>query len=113
MSVPKYYVISVLGVNRTRNLQVRNTRSNHKATSTHEKMKKKLNIINFFGIFVEQNPKWKIPAYLPNYFSGQKAVQEKYLNMVVKIKSGLLAEKKPAYGRIQKIPANNCFKFGK
>ena len=40
VSVPKYYVISVLGVNRTRNLQVRNTRSNHKATSTHEKMKK-------------------------------------------------------------------------
>ena len=29
-----------------------------------------------------------------------------------KNKSGLLAEKKPAYGR-KKIPANNCFKFGK
>ena len=40
----------------------------------------------------------KIPAYLPNYFSEHKDVQEKYLNMVVK-KSGQLAEKKPAYGR--------------
>ena len=37
------------------------------------------------GIFAEQTQKWKIPAYLPNYFSEQKGVQEKYLNMVVKI----------------------------
>ena len=64
-----------------------------------------------FDIFAEQNQKWKIPAHLPNYFSGQKGVQENSLNMVVK-KSGLLAEKKPAYCR-KKIPAINCFKFGK
>ena len=51
-----------------------------------------------FGIFAAQNRKWKSPAFLPNYFSGQKGVQEKYLNMVVK-KSGLLDEKKPEYGR--------------
>ena len=30
-----------------------------------------------------------------------------------KKKSGQLAEKKPAYGREKKLPANNCFKFGK
>ena len=53
-----------------------------------------------FGIFAEQNRKWKIPAFLPNYFSGQKGEQEKYLNMVVK-KSGLMAEKKPAYRQIK------------
>ena len=41
----------------------------------------------------------KFPPYLPNYFSGQKGVQEKYLNMVVNKKSSQLAEKKPAYGR--------------
>ena len=52
-----------------------------------------------FGIFAEQIRKWKIPAFLPNYFSGQKGVQEKSLNMVVKKKSGLLDEKKPEYGR--------------
>ena len=51
-----------------------------------------------FGIFAEKNRKWKIPTFLPNYFSEQKGVQEKYLNMVVK-KSGLLDEKKLEYGR--------------
>ena len=54
-----------------------------------------------FGIFAEQIRKWKIPAFLPNYFSGQKGVQEKSLNMVVKI-FGLLDEKKPEYGRKKK-----------
>ena len=49
-----------------------------------------------FGILAGRNRKWKIPAFLPNYFSGQKGEQEKYLNMVVKKKSGLMAEKKPA-----------------
>ena len=37
------------------------------------------------GIFAKQAWKWKIHAYLPNYFSEQKGVQEKYLNMVVKM----------------------------
>ena len=58
------------------------------STRPHQHMKindKKLKIIKQFGIFAEQNRKWKIPAYLPNYSSGQKGVQEKYLNMVVKI----------------------------
>ena len=63
-------------------------------------IQKKSNFKKKFGILAEQNRKWKIPAFLPNYFSGQKGAQEKYLNMVVK-KSGLMAEKKPAYGRIK------------
>ena len=46
--------------------------------------KKKSSLYKKFGIFAEQNRKWKIPAYLPNYSSGQKGVQEKYVNMVVK-----------------------------
>ena len=61
-------------------------------------MSKKLKVKKKFGIFAEQIRKWKIPAFLPNYFSGQKGVQEKSLNMVVK-KSSLLDEKKPEYGR--------------
>ena len=52
-------------------------------------------------------PNMKIPAYIPDYFSGQKGVQEKYLYVYGgKNKSGLLAVKKPAYGKI-KITANN------
>ena len=51
----------------------------------HKKpFQKKSNFKKKFGIFAEQNRKWKIPAFLPNYFSGQKGEQEKYLNMVVK-----------------------------
>ena len=54
-----------------------------------------------YSIFAEQTRKWKISAYLPNYSGEQKGVQEKYLNMVVKINRvyWLKTEKKPAYGR--------------
>ena len=69
-------------------------------------------MIKKLGIFAEQTPKWKIPAYLPNYFSEQKDVQEKYLNMVVKINPvNWLKRNQHMAGK--KIPANNCFKFGK
>ena len=37
------------------------------------------------SMFAEQSRKLKISAYLPNYFSEQKGVQEKFLHMVVKI----------------------------
>ena len=65
-----------------------------------------------FGIFAKQNRKWKIPAYLPNYVSGQKGVQEKYLNMVVK-KNPVNWLKRNQHMAGKKIPANNWFKFGK
>ena len=48
-------------------------------------IQKKSNFKKKFGILAEQNRKWKIPAFLPNYFSGQKGVQENYLHMVLKI----------------------------
>ena len=47
----------------------------------------------------------KFPPII-HHFSDQKGVQEKKPEYGGKNKSGLLAEKKPAYGRI-KIPANN------
>ena len=63
------------------------------------------------GIFSEQTQKWKIPTYFPNYFSEQKGGQEKYLNMVVKNPVYWLKRNQHMAGK--KIPANNCFKFGK
>ena len=54
----------------------------------------------------------KIPAYLPNYFSEQKGVQEKSRNMVVKINLVNWLKRNQHMAR-KKIPANNCFKFGK
>ena len=65
-------------------------------------------MMNKLSIFAEQTPKWKIPAYLPNYFSEQKDVQEKYLNMVVKINPvNWLKRNQHMAGK--KIPAINCF----
>ena len=51
------------------------------------------------GIFAEQTRKWKIPAYLPNYFSEQKRCAGKTSEYGGKNKSGQFGEKKPAYGR--------------
>ena len=65
-----------------------------------------------YGTFAELTRKWKIPAFLPNYFSGQKGVQEKSLNMVVK-KNPVYWMKKSQNMAGKKIPANYCFKFGK
>ena len=62
-----------------------NPRTIHFTTATYKVIAKKRDIIKKTGTFAELNRKWKIPAYLPNYFSGQKGVQEKYLYMVVKI----------------------------
>ena len=67
-------------------------------TAAHETFTKKLETLNKFGKFAKPNRKGKIPVYIlvpvPNYFRGQKSVQEKYLYMVVKI---------PVYGGKKKI----------
>ena len=54
----------------------------------------------------------KNSAYLPNYFSEQKGVQEKYLNMVVKI-NPVYWLKRNQHMAGKNIMANNWFKFGK
>ena len=69
----------------------------HYTTAACENATKKFYILKKYSTFAELTRKWKIPAFLPNYFSGQKGVQV----YAGKNKSGLLAEKKPAYGRIK------------
>ena len=93
----------VMGRIPTHNLELRSTPPLTTRPLQHiYKWQKNQDILKRFGIFAEQNRKWKIPTYLQNYFSGQKGVHAgKIPEYGGKNKSGLLAEKKLAYGRIK------------
>ena len=59
-----------------------------------------------------KNRNWKILCILLNYFRGQKGVLENYLHMVVKI-NPVNWRKRNQHMAGKKLPAINCFKFGK
>ena len=90
LSVPKYFG-DLFSLWKVQQAGIKSTTSSAgipgsiQATPTYELTTQITKKMKKLGIFAEQTRKWKIPAYWPNYFSEQKGVQEKCLNMVVKI----------------------------